>query len=158
LILIGLAWPAVGLGFMALHFGYLPSGLNLITEALGLFIAGVLSGFLYLGVRKVFNTKLGVGLVDVGYVLFAPISIMTALIALGLGEEIGPSLTFVLISPIMIILYSMAAMAAGLGMTSSLAIVAQILAHRSEPPAKKRMEWEEQLSETASRIQKALDF
>ena len=134
LIIIGLAWPIVGLGFMAFHFGYLPSGLSLIAEAIGLFIAGVLSGLLYLGVRNVFKTKLGVGLIDAGYVLFAPISIMTALIAPGLGEEMGSQLTFVLISPIMIILYSMAAMAAGLGMTSSLAIVAQILADRSKPP------------------------
>ncbi|MCJ7567580.1 MAG: YbaK/EbsC family protein [Anaerolineales bacterium] len=157
LILIGLAWPAVGLGFMALHFGYLPSGLSLIAEAFGLFIAGVLSGLLYLGVRSIFKTKLGVGLVDAGYVLFAPISIMTALIAPGLGEEIGSPLTFVLISPIMVILYSMAAMAAGLGMTSSLAIVAQILADRSKPPKETRTDVEGQLSETARKVQEALD-
>ncbi len=134
LVLIGLAWPAVGLGFMALHFGYLPSGLSLIAEVFGLFIAGVLSGLLYFGVRNVFKTNLSVGLVNVGYLLFAPISIMTALIAPGLGEELGSPLTFVLISPIMIALYSMAAMAAGLGMTSSLAIAAQILSNRSQPP------------------------
>ncbi len=134
LVLIGLAWPAVGLGFMALHFGYLPSGLSLIAEMLGLFIAGVLSGLLYFGVRNVFRTNLSVGLVNVGYLLFAPISIMTALIAPGLGEEMGSPITFVLISPLMIALYSMAAMAAGLGMTSSLAIAAQILSHRSQPP------------------------
>ncbi len=132
LVLIGLAWPAVGMGFMALHFGYLPSGLNLIAEVFGLFIAGVLSGFLYFGVRNIFKTNLSVGLVNVGYLLFAPISIMTALIAPGLGEEIGSPLTFVLISPIMIVLYSMAAMAAGLGMTSSLAIAAQILSGRPQ--------------------------
>lgn len=134
LVLIGLAWPAVGLGFMALHFGYLPSGLSLIAEVFGLFIAGVLSGLLYFGVRNVFKTNLSVGLVNVGYLLFAPISIMTALIAPGLGEELGSPLTFVLISPLMIALYSMAAMAAGLGMTSSLAIAAQILSSRSQPP------------------------
>ena len=132
LVLIGLAWPAVGMGFMALHFGYLPTGLDLIAEVFGLFIAGVLSGFLYFGVRNVFKTNLSVGLVNVGYLLFAPISIMTALIAPGLGEEIGSPLTFVLISPIMIVLYSMAAMAAGLGMTSSLAIAAQILSGRPQ--------------------------
>ena len=134
LVLIGLAWPAVGMGFMALHFGYLPSGLNLITEAFGLFIAGVLSGLLYFGVRNIFKTNLSVGLVNVGYLLFAPISIMTALIAPGLGEEIGSPFTFAFISPIMIILYSMAAMAAGLGMTSSLAIAAQILSGRPQQP------------------------
>ncbi len=133
LVLIGLAWPAVGLGFMALHFGYLPSGLSLITEVFGLFIAGVLSGLLYFGVRNVFKTSLSVGLVNVGYLLFAPISIMTALIAPGLGEELGSPLMFVLVSPIMIALYAMAAMAAGLGMTSSLAIAAQILSSRSKP-------------------------
>lgn len=134
LVLIGLAWPAVGLGFMALHFGYLPSGLSLITEVLGLFIAGVLSGLLYFGVRSVFKTNLSVALVNVGYLLFAPISIMTALIAPGLGEELGSPLMFVLISPIMIALYAMAAMAAGLGMTSSLAIAAQILSGRPQQP------------------------
>ncbi len=134
LVLIGLAWPAVGLGFMALHFGYLPSGLSLITEVFGLFIAGVLSGLLYFGVRSVFKTNLSVGLVNVGYLLFAPISIMTALIAPGLGEELGSPLMFVLVSPIMIALYAMAAMAAGLGMTSSLAIAAQILSKRPQPP------------------------
>ena len=134
LVLIGLAWPAVGLGFMTLHFGYLPSGLSLIAEVFGLFIAGVLSGLLYFGVRNVFKTNLSVGLVNAGYLLFAPISIMTALVAPGLGEELGSPLTFVLISPIMIALYSMAAMAAGLGMTSSLAIAAQILSNQSQPP------------------------
>ena len=135
LVLIGLAWPAVGMGFMALHFGYLPSGLSLITEVLGLFIAGVLSGLLYFGVRSVFKTNLSVALVNVGYLLFAPISIMTALIAPGLGEELGSPLMFVLISPIMIALYAMAAMAAGLGMTSSLAIAAQILSGRPQQPS-----------------------
>ncbi len=134
LVLIGLAWPAVGMGFMALHFGYLPSGLNLIAEVFGLFIAGVLSGLLYFGVRSVFKTNLSVALVNVGYLLFAPISIMTALIAPGLGEELGSPLMFVLISPIMIALYAMAAMAAGLGMTSSLAIAAQILSGRPQQP------------------------
>ncbi len=130
LVLIGLAWPAVGLGFMALHFGYLPSGLSLITEVFGLFIAGVLSGLLYFGVRSVFKTNLSVGLVNVGYLLFAPISIMTALIAPVLGGELGSPLMFVLVSPIMIALYAMAAVAAGLGMTASLAIAAQILSKR----------------------------
>jgi len=50
IILLGFAWPAAGLGFLALQFGYLPSGLNLIAQAVGLFFSGVLSGFLYLGV------------------------------------------------------------------------------------------------------------
>ncbi len=158
LISIGLTWPIAGLGFMAYHFGYLPSGLSLIAEAVGLFIAGVLSGLLYLGVRKVFKTKLSVGLIDVGYVLFAPIAIMTALIAPGLGEELGSPLTFVLISPIMVILYSMAAIAAGLGMTSSLAIAAQILTDRSKSPKGTITEIEGQISETAKKVQKALDL
>ena len=157
LILIGLAWPIVGLGFMALHFGYLPSGLDLIAQTFGLFISGVLSALLYVGVRKVFKTKLSVGLVDAGYVLFAPVSIMTALIAPGMGEDIGSPLYFVLFSPIMIVLYSMAAMAAGLGMTSSLAIVAQILADRSKPSIGASKEEEGKLSESASKVQKALD-
>jgi len=74
-----------------------------------------------------------------------------------LGEEIGSPLSFVLISPLMIALYSMAAMAAGLGMTSSLAIVAQILADRSKPSIAASKEEEGKLSESAYKVQKALD-
>jgi len=133
ILMIGLAWPAVGLGFMALHFNWLPSGLSLLTEAIGLFLAGMLSGMIFLAVRRIFEDSAGSILVNVGYILFAPIAIMTALIAPGMGEEYGSPLSFVLVSPIMIVLYSSAAMAAGMGLTACLGIVTRILSERFEP-------------------------
>lgn len=128
IVMIGLAWPAMGLGFMALHFGYLPSGLSLFAEAIGLFLSGMLSGLMFTTVNRVFEGSPGAFLVKAGYVLFAPIAIMTALIAPGMVEEYGSPLTFVLVSPLMILLYSSAAMAAGLGITACTAILAKIFA------------------------------
>jgi hypothetical protein len=133
IIVMGLAWPLVGLGFMALNFGYLPSGLSLFAQSLGLFLAGMLSSALYLTVRRVFESSIGAGLINVGYILFAPIAIMTALIAPGLVEEAGSPVAFILVTPIMITIYANAAMAAGLGLTGSLAIAARILVDRSQP-------------------------
>jgi branched-subunit amino acid transport protein len=137
---MGFAWPLVGLGFMALHFGYLPSGLSLFAQGLGLFLAGTLSGALYLTVRRVFEHNLGAGLINVGYILFAPVAIMTALVAPGLVEEAGSPVAFILVTPIMIAIYANAAMAAGLGMTGSLAIAARILVDRSRPASEQAAE------------------
>jgi hypothetical protein len=139
-LIMGFAWPLVGLGFMALHFGYLPSGLSLFAEGIGLFLAGTLSGALYLTVRRVFSNNVGTGLINIGYILFAPVSIMTALIAPGLVEEAGSPAAFVLVTPIMIALYANAAMAAGLGLTGSLAIAARILVDRTQPTSEQIIE------------------
>ena len=133
IFIMGVAWPLVGLGFMALNFGYLPSGLSLFAQGLGYFLAGTLSSALYLTVRRVFESSIGAGLINVGYILFAPIAIMTALIAPGLVEEAGSPAAFILVTPIMITIYASAAMAAGLGLTGSLAIAARILVDRSQP-------------------------
>jgi hypothetical protein len=133
IVLLGLAWPAIGLGFLALHFDYLPAGLSLVTHAIGLFLAGVLSGFLYLTVRRVFASVLSRSLLNIGYVLFAPVGLMAALLAPGMMEEAGSPSSFVLITPVMIVLYSNTAIAAGLGLTGSLAIVANIVAERFQP-------------------------
>jgi hypothetical protein len=57
---------------------------------------------------------------------------MTALVAPGLGEEYGSPLSFVLVSPLMIVMYSSAAMAAGMGLTACLGIVTKILSERFE--------------------------
>jgi branched-subunit amino acid transport protein len=140
IIFMGLAWPLVGLGFMALHFGYLPTGLSLFAQGLGLFLAGTLSGAIYLTVRRVFENSLGAGLINIGYILFAPVAIMTALVAPGLVEETGSPGAFLLVTPIMIALYANAAMGAGLGMTGSLAIVARILVDRGKPPTEQPVE------------------
>ncbi len=139
-LIMGFAWPLVGLGYMALQFGYLPSGLNLIAQGVGLFLAGALSGALYLTVRRVFENSIGAGLINVGYILFAPVAIMTALVAPGMVEEAGSPAAFVMVTPIMIALYANAAMGAGLGMTGSLAIAARILVDRSKPPSEQAVE------------------
>ena len=133
IILLGFAWPAAGLGFLALQFGYLPSGLNLIAQAVGLFFSGVLSGFLYLGVRRVFTSVLSLSLVNIGYLLFAPIGLLASLLAPGLFEEAGAPASMALITPIMIVIYSNSAIAAGLGLTGTLAIVAKMIAERIQP-------------------------
>lgn len=133
IILLGLAWPAIGLGFLALHFNYLPSGLDLVSHAVGLFLAGILSGYLYMAVRRVFASVLSHSLLNIGYLLFAPVGLMAALLAPGMMEVTGTPSSFVLITPVMIILYSNTAIAAGLGLTGSLAIVARIIAERFEP-------------------------
>lgn len=140
IIIMGVAWPLVGLGFMALNFGYLPSGLSLFAQVFGFFLAGTLSGALYLTVRRVFESSIGAGLINVGYILFAPIAIMTALVAPGLVEEAGSPAAFILVTPIMITIYANAAMAAGLGMTGSLAIAARILVDRSQPASEQATE------------------
>ena len=140
ILIMGFAWPLVGLGYMALQFGYLPSGLSLFAQGIGLFLAGMLSGALYLTVRRVFASNLGAGLINIGYLLFAPVSIMTALVAPGLVEEAGSPLAFVMVTPIMIAIYANAAMAAGLGMTGSLAIAARILVDRSRPAGEQAAE------------------
>ena len=139
-LFMGFAWPLVGLGYMALQFGYLPTGLSLFAQGIGLFLAGALSGALYLTVRRVFESSIGAGLINLGYLLFAPVSIMTALVAPGMVEEAGSPVAFVLVTPIMIALYANAAMAAGLGMTGSLAIVARILVDRAKPPSEQAAE------------------
>jgi branched-subunit amino acid transport protein len=140
ILIMGSAWPLVGLGYMALQFGYLPTGLSLFAQALGLFLAGTISGAIYLTIRRVFEKSLGAGLINIGYLLFAPVAIMTALVAPGLVEEAGSPVAFVLVTPIMIALYANAAMGAGLGMTGSLAIVARILVDRNRPASEQAAE------------------
>ncbi len=140
ILIMGFAWPLVGLGYMALQFGYLPSGLSLFAQGIGLFIAGTLSGALYLTVRRVFASNIGAGFINLGYLLFAPVSIMTALVAPGLVEEAGSPIAFVLVTPLMIALYANAAMAAGLGLTGSLVIAARILVDRSPPNSEQAAE------------------
>jgi hypothetical protein len=100
---------------------------------MGLFLAGVLSGFLYVTVRRVFATVLSRSLLNIGYLLFAPVGLMAALLAPGMMEEAGSGSSLVLMTPLMIILYSNTAIAAGLGLTGSLAIVAHIVAERFQP-------------------------
>lgn len=132
ILLIGLAWPFLGLGLMALHFGYLPSGATLVAEAIGLFLAGILSGCLFMAARTGLNSSLGRGMIHLGYLLFAPLGLMAALVAPSpLEAATGISmLTLVVSVPMAIVLYGNLVVAAGLGITGGLAISAKAIASK----------------------------
>jgi hypothetical protein len=145
--LIGLAWPFLGLGFMSLHFGYLPSGIALFAQAIGLFLAGAISGCLlilmYLGIDARFSR----GVLSVGYALFMPVGILAALLAPGPIEsttEVSLSALFIS-GPMATIVYGNLAIALGLTLTGLLAVIARALAVR--------VEGEPQLSVTPVRTQ-----
>jgi hypothetical protein len=132
ILLIGLAWPFLGLGLMAVHFGYLPSGATLVAEAIGLFLAGILSGCLFMAAHTGLNTPLGRGMIHLGYLLFAPLGLMAGLVAPNsLEAATGISMfTLVVGVPIAIVLYGNLVVAAGLGITGGLAISAKALASK----------------------------
>lgn len=135
IIIIGLAWPMLGLGFLSIHFGYLPRGLTLAAEALGLFAAGCVSGYLYLIVRRAFKRTFSLSLINIGYALFAPIGIMASLLAPAPFEPVdgSVSLGFLVMAPVIILLLSTLAVAIGLGLTGGLAKTAKSLANRIQP-------------------------
>ncbi|HEY46099.1 MAG: hypothetical protein AMJ88_12565 [Anaerolineae bacterium SM23_ 63] len=132
ILLIGLAWPFLGLGLMALHFGYLPSGATLVAEAIGLLLAGILSGCLFMAAHTGLNSPLGRGMIHLGYLLFAPLGLMAALVAPNSLEAASniSMLTLVVGVPIAIVLYSNLVVAAGLGITGGLAISAKVIASK----------------------------
>jgi hypothetical protein len=132
ILLIGLTWPFLGLGLLALHFGYLPSGVTLASEVIGLFLAGILSGCLFMAAYTGLNSPLGRGMVHVGYLLFAPLGLMAALVAPSpIETATGISMfTIIIATPMAIILYGNLVVAAGLGITGGLALSAKVLASR----------------------------
>jgi hypothetical protein len=132
ILLIGLAWPFLGLGLMALHFGYLPSGSTLVAESIGLFLAGVLSGCLFMAAYSGLDSPLGRGMIHLGYFLFAPLGLMAALVAPSpIESATGISMFTILVAtPMAIILYGNLIVAAGLGITGGLALSAKVLASR----------------------------
>ena len=132
ILLIGLTWPFLGFGLMAIHFEYLPSGVTLVAEAIGLFLAGVLSGCLFMAAHTGLNSPLGRGMIHLGYLLFAPLGLMAALVAPNsLEAATGISmLTIVVGVPMAIILYGNLVVAAGLGITGGLAISVKVIASK----------------------------
>ena len=88
--LIGAAWSMFGLGFLSVSFHYLPSGFDLVILSLGLFLAGVLSGFLLLGFQVRDYTPRWRSWINLNYFLFAPIGLLTALLVPGLFGLEGP--------------------------------------------------------------------
>lgn len=145
--LIGLAWPLLGLGFMSIHFGYLPSGSALFAQALGLFLAGAISGCLLVGMYLGIDSRFSRGVLSVGYVLFTPVGIMAALLTPGF-LEVGTEVTFsklFISGPLTTIVYGNLAIALGLTLVGVLAVAARSVAVR--------VEGEPQLSATPVRTQ-----
>jgi hypothetical protein len=132
LTLIGLSWAFIGMGYMSIQFHFLPEGPALITESLGLFLAGFLSGALLLSVIDNMESQLGRWLVVFGYLLFAPLGIMVGLLAPGAYEpvKIAGSITFAVLAPILITICAVMAVGLGLGFTGGLAVAAHRLAGR----------------------------
>jgi hypothetical protein len=132
LSLIGLSWALIGMGYMSIQFHFLPEGLALVTETLGLFLAGFLSGALLLSVAENMDNRLGRWLVVFGYVLFAPLGIMVGLLAPGAYEpvQIGSSITFAVLAPVLITITAVMAVGIGLGFTGGLAMAAHRIINR----------------------------
>ena len=133
LSLIGLSWAFIGLGYMSIQFHFLPDGAALVTEALGLFLAGYLSGALLLSVAENMESKFGRWLVVFGYLMFAPLGIMVGLLAPGAYEpvQMGTSITFAVLAPVLITISAVMAVGLGVGFTGGLAVAAhRIIGHR----------------------------
>ena len=133
-LLFGLAWACAGLGFSAVYYRYVPSGIELVATLIGLFTAGAISGALLLAVRSGMNTPVGKGLVVVGYALFTPIALLAGLLAPGPFEAFGrnPDIALAFLAPLAIVLYASALIGLGLALTGGLAVAAHRLALRTQ--------------------------
>jgi hypothetical protein len=133
LILIGLSWTFIGMGYMSIQFHFLPEGPALVTEALGLFLAGYLSAALLLTLVENMENQFGRWLVIFGYLLFAPLGIMVGLLAPGAYEpvQMNTSITFAVLAPVLIMITAVMAVGIGLGFTGGLAMAAHRIINRS---------------------------
>jgi disulfide bond formation protein DsbB len=132
-LLIGLSWPCIGLGFMALHFGYIPSWPALPAYAIGLFLAGAWSGLLFAVVQASLQSEPSKRLVQLGYVLFAPLGLLLSLLVPDLllaSNSASASLPLMTVMPAVIGLLGSLAVAVGLMFTAALAVAAHGLALR----------------------------
>ncbi len=124
---IGLAWALIGLGYQAIVIRYVPQGAALVAEALGLFLAGSLTGALFLRAVATMKGPMGRGLVIFGYLLFSPVGMMAGLVAPGSLEPVngGSWLAFFLGAPVVISVTASVAVLIGLGFTGGLAVAVQ---------------------------------
>ncbi|HSR46497.1 MAG TPA: hypothetical protein VLL77_00795 [Anaerolineales bacterium] len=132
--MMGAAWVAVGLGILAVQFGRFPVGAELLVVGLSLYLAGMLSALLLAVVRAGMRSVAGRALVPVGYLVFAPIGLLLALLAPVQLDPLarGASAGWYVLVPMVAVAYAGVALAAGLGFTGGLAIVAHSLATRIE--------------------------
>ncbi len=130
-VCFGLAWPFAGLGFSAVKLGYIPSGLPLMAEIVGLFLAGTISGALLLAVLGGVRTPVGKVSVAAGYAMFAPPALMGGLLAPSPFESGSESpVGLAIMALLAIVIYASAAIAIGLALTGGLAVAAHSLAVR----------------------------
>lgn len=139
MILIGLMWPFIGIGFMAINFEYMPTGAELISQSFGLFLAGALSGSLLLVLGAAKQTPYWKRWIQLSYLLFAPLCMMAALALfnpLGL-ESSGVGL---LVAPFALALVTNGALAAGMGTLAAIGVGIHRLALRIQPAAQPQTE------------------
>lgn len=132
--MMGAAWVAVGLGVSAVQFGRFPAGPELLAMGMGLYLAGMTSAVLLAVVRAGMRSVAGRALVPVGYLVFAPIGLLLAMLAPVSMDQLVASNTsgwFILV-PMVAVASAGVALAAGLGFTGGLALVAHSLALRIE--------------------------
>lgn len=131
--LIGLAWALFGLGYQSLVIGYVPTGLAVAAELVGLFLAGAITGALLISVLDSMDNSIGRILIMMGYLMFAPLGMMVGLVAPGSFEPLsgGSWLTFTLLAPILMVLAACAAVGVGMGLTGGLAFAARRMNQRA---------------------------
>lgn len=135
----GLAWPFAGLGFSAVYLGYLPTGLALVSQVVGLFLAGAISGTLLLAALGNVRTPVGRAAVSAGYAMFAPLALMGGLLAPSPFESGAESpIGLAIMAFLAIVFYASAAIGFGLALTGGLAVAAHSLAVRLQPSAAAR--------------------
>jgi hypothetical protein len=122
-LLLGLAWPLVGLGYHAIQFGSVPRGVSLAAAAVGLLLAGMATSALLLAVRAALPSDVGRGTLLATYIMFSAVGIMAAFLVNGLLEQaLGPSpITFLLVSPLLLALTATVLVGLGLGIAGGLA-------------------------------------
>jgi hypothetical protein len=133
MLLAGGAWAFIGLGLMMLHFGYVPPFSEFLAITVGLLLAGMLTTALLLRMLSIQRTMLGRWAVQLSYLLFAPIGLLTALLAPMPME--GAELALRLLAPFLTALLASLAVALGMGLVGLFAVGAHQLSERvSERP------------------------
>ena len=134
-ILMGLAWPFFGFGLMSIIFHYVPEGVALLSHAVGLFLAGALSGVGMLAFQSRKLTPSWGWWIQLNYLLLAPIGILVGLLLPGpLGLE-APEVSFglFLLVPLLIAIASNLVVTGGLAIMSGIGIGIHRIALRLQP-------------------------
>lgn len=123
-LLIGLAWPFFGLGYQAIQIRYIPEGISLVSQGLGLFLAGAVSGELLLALIDKMDQGMARVMILAGYLLFAPLGVLSALAAsIPFEPAVGESWSAGAVAmPIMAVVAASVPIAFGMNLTRFLAL------------------------------------